>query len=136
MGKHQDILGQTACNNCTSGQYQDEEENNEACKSCEVGHFAAGPGWHDCSPCDPGTYHDEEGATYCKTCNYECPEGEFHDGCEGDSPGTCTSCLTGTFKGEASEDMCQDCAAGQFVDQLGATACFTCESGQFQDGLG
>ena len=122
------ITGQTHCDNCVAGKYQD-QVGQETCKDCLVGTYQNAQGADGCINCAAGRYQDQPGQITCK----DCPTGTYQNaqGAIG-----CTNCQTGTYQDQMGQANCINCAVGRYQNQTGQTACKDCEKGTYQNAQG
>ena len=137
--------GKNGCVNCGSGEYS----NASACSTVTTGHYLAAD---KCSmkACEPGSYQDVAGRTYCNNCTAGhckgCTQsGRSTNGAACDA-GTycakgqtaCTKCSAGHCRGCHNEGKGSDgaeCNAGTYCT-VGQTACSSCGTGKYQDETG
>ncbi len=139
-GYHSSVAGSATCLACGNGFYQD-ERGKLSCKTCpagyqcpsgidgvinpiicETGSFSASQA-HICTPCDGGSYQDQQGQSTCLAC----PEGHY---CALGSA-VYTPCSVGTFS-SAGSSLCSLCESGSFQDEQGRSSCKLCNSGTYQ----
>lgn len=107
----------STCQACTSGR----QASNNQC-ICNPGHRMGNridARTVSCTQCEEGTYQDEAGSLFCKSC----------DAGKGSSEGAtavsqCSDCLAGTFS--ESGTACLPCARGTYSDTDASTSCKTC----------
>lgn len=116
--------GATACTNCNSGEFQN-EEGQTGCKTCDIGKFSGISGWETaCTVCNPGRYADVEGLSACKYC----PDGEITNDWHGYVQ--CRKCVEGRFERSSPTNQfnryCYLCDFGHYQDEKGKTSCKAC----------
>ena len=112
----------SGCIMCTTGKYNDQEDQQLECKNCATGkHNMENQKTNesDCVLCEVGRYNDVEGLG--ETC-YRCPKAKT----QGES--SCDACLPGKHKQQDSVN-CIDCSAGQYTDDIDISICFKCPIG-------
>ena len=139
----------TVCKVCTPGQYQTDNQNDNAtCQGCSAG-FASGGTTQECDECprgyfqnllsqvtcvkcETGRYQKHAQATECKLC----PVGWYPDrGID------CKRCSSGKYQPQAGQAECKLCSSGKFSKQAGdtiLTGCDDCPSDKYSpsDGAG
>jgi hypothetical protein len=161
-GKYANVTGAALCIDCAVGKYK-EVGGFGVCIDCARGHYSANTSASACTDCSAGNYAEVTAATVCTDCAVgkysglnastnasncvQCPEfsstfatgaSRFTDcvcfsGYSG-SPGTCTACLSGTYK-DTLGSSCWECGAGKFSG-LAATVCTACGAGKYKPGAG
>ena len=94
-----------------------------------------------CHTCDSGTYQDEVGGNFCKTCKmgrYTSTAEECYLRCEAGSRTNrntradgCEKCPKGSYSETHGEYNCIECEAGHFAASEGSTACSPCPANKF-----
>ena len=113
------------CSGCPTGQFK-ATAGTHGCTSCGLGTFADVVGHVTCKKCPKqtagavGKYQDQEGQDHCDDCDYTCPVGQEHAGCEAGSPGSCVVCQEGHAKESAGVHLCEEC------ENFAAIGCPSC----------
>lgn len=106
-----------------------------ACPPCERGKFKIGVESRLCDLCEPDTFQNETGKTYCYSCqalSQSSAGSESIDDCVCISGAvrlpplndpSCSTCKAGKF---ATSSGCQNCSAGTFSIADGVTECSSC----------
>ena len=91
-GTYSEGEGNTACELCDLGKYQNEESGQASCKSCAEGKYTPTTGSRMCFDCPLGTYapNQEHSAT------------------------TCTACAAGKYSASPGATECESCAQGGY----------------------
>ncbi|EFN55009.1 hypothetical protein CHLNCDRAFT_24359 [Chlorella variabilis] len=123
-GTYQDEEGQVGCNDCPVGTYTEMTGSTEleACLPAPKGNYAPGTGNDGFIPCEGGTYQDEEGQGACKPCppGNQCPAGSVEP----------KKCRPG-FYADSRQPFCKECAKGTYQDKEGQRACKPCPAGSY-----
>ena len=136
-GKYNNQTNQTACKSCAAGEYQNEEGKascNNDCASPMVITLDARciDNRVNGDACPSGTYQDEIGQYYCKTCANSTYSDVGASSCLLDS----TTCPAGTYD-SGTDTVCDSCGAGKYNDQTSQTsksvACKSCAAGKYQN---
>ena len=130
-GKFNPDTGQTNCQNCPVGRYQDNQDNTAKtdCINCAAGTYASTTGKTICDNCHAGKYQDLPTQTSCKNC----AKGQVTP-----SQGVntmCNQCVPGKYQDTVGQSVCKSCGAGQYqtndnnMGQTSASSCLTCPCG-------
>lgn len=94
------------------------------CLYCGPGYWSVA-GQVSCSPCPPGRWGNQTGATSMSSCSL-CPAGKFQPLNGQSSPSACEDCpitTFGPFQGAASQASCLPCSAGTYGTTPALTVC-------------
>ena len=159
-GKAQDLSGQTACNDCTAGTYNDGKEFSmkvqcrawDCCK--ENGEYLNGGSATEntqCLQCPVGSFlkvsgalenaqdlcHDVRQCTLCRAGTWG-----MGNATKTSEKAECAACAAGKFSKYSHDanseiimhdkpDSCKKCAAGKYQDQEGQSSCSVCDLGSY-----
>ena len=145
------------CRACLRGQYSDETNTYDQCKTCPDGWVPRGDVTYDgisndidsdagaalnyanrCEQCPSGwsvvtIVNEVNGFTtsmYCSAGSSSCSAGKYL------SNGVCEECSAGTYQDQSGQTSCKDCAAGRYQDQSGRTSCKDCAAGRYREQSG
>ena len=127
VGTHAPNVGSTVCDaipkvECPAGAYSEEG----ICRMCPPGRFNKLSGQlneDSCKPCGKGTYAASEGSEVCD----KCPSGTSTNGTKGAEE--CISCSSGYFA-QVGASTCKPCAPGSFSPNP-SSDCFPCAPGTY-----
>ena len=146
VGKYQARTGQTTCDFCETGRYQD-TIGLPYCLPCVPGKYQPLVGQTQCDDCDIGKYQDLKGNVTCLFCpaGFEalrqgstlclaCAPGMYLNFVEYNVGSPCNACEPGKFTllQSDSEDIyltCDNCTRGTFQSTAGRDECRDCPNG-------
>ena len=106
---------------CPPGTYTESQDNTDisACLACPAGSYCSGNGNY-ITPCNPGTYADNNGSAYCKSCpiGHYCPFATV-------TPSICPQDSIALQGAPA----CSPCQNGQYTNGPGTSICIQCLNG-------
>lgn len=133
------LVGQTECQLCSAGQYQD-QSSSSSCQLCPTGQFQDLLGQTSCTLCPKGHFQPLLGQGACHACPVShyasslgssectpCPPGSVTASEGSVNASQCIECPQG-FK--ESFGMCQKCPEGQYQNISGQISCHSCLPGQ------
>jgi len=125
--------GITDCITCVAGKYTRASSGATSCDDCDAGYFSSAGAHSACTPCQPNTYNEYPGSTYCELCppGQTSPEGStLCSSCAGVViPGEgCVECTPGQY---AAADGCNDCHEGSRSSGGAVTSCTQCLAGEY-----
>lgn len=121
----QSSTGQTFCLGCASGVFAGRGQS--ACSNCSAGNYQDWEVSGLCDWCSPGKYQPGRGRTTCILC----PSGRYNQKNASVFLDECLRCLPGTFLPVTGGTSCIDCALGTYQTMQGATRCEQCSSGAY-----
>ena len=92
-----------------------------ACTICPAGYFC--PDGVVSSPCNAGTFQDQQGQTQCINCAAGFFNGQL-------AQTSCTACPAGTASNLTGAAACLPCAANTYNPNVGQTECTACPNGE------
>eukprot|EP00948_MAST-09A_sp_MAST-9A-sp1_P003775 g3775.t1 len=126
---------------CQQGYWMNETNSND-CVPCPTGKYYDSVGITDpdqCKGCLPGTYNDNEGQAFCRSC----PPAKFQSQANASAclkcvigkiappqSSTCTFCELGQ-EPKPGQDGCQACEAGYYRSHYNNVSCLECPAGKF-----
>ena len=99
------VSASKTCEPCVAGRYQNQNDHNDVCKSCEIGYYAQVAGTVTCLACGAGQFNTATGSPRC------------------------ASCTTGRYQNEEAQKNCIDCVPGKFQIDEAQDACCNCTTG-------
>ncbi len=123
------------CQKCMPGYECNKDSEPKKCPPGKYGENAA------CKECATGTYQDNEGSTFCKTCSpgtvltkaktgcEKCSKGTYNDGMNS-TISACQPCPDNTYQDMEGQAICKTCVQGKYPEkQIGSTSCDNCPAG-------
>lgn len=121
-GQYQDQSASSSCQTCSAGQYQD-AQGQLTCKFCPAGQFQSLTGQGACHACPVSQYATSQGSIECLSC----PPGTTTLTEGSDSASLCIQCPQGYAE---SSGICEKCFEGRYQDVVGQVSCKSCASGE------
>ena len=124
------VRGSAVALTCPPGKYsnQAEAKSEEVCVACTEGKHSVLNGTF-CSPCEPGTYGDQEGLRLCQRCAMGKAASDYNST-------QCVQCDPGRYSSETGRAFCIECGVGKIAKTLGQTECQECDKGFTTKGPG